>query len=297
MKHFPVVYSVTQVVFSCAKVRGTVSEIIFSNAEHTSFELIAPSLTSAGSTSCLLEPLDRTLRAESAVRFEYDALTVTANVMIEEEEPILAYTETKRHLTVFGLDPILEHGKPMLRFEVPGKGRYTLGGISGGILHSDDMSSKILIVIPAMPPGVYLAEIFWGYSSALFTFEVKQSKITAYTIAGSEGPATGGTMMTIAVHGISQSLSPEAYAVRFGSQFGVVTRVEVYKNTTRLDVASPQYIGPVKDGNAVVIVEGYAKEDPSNGFGLHFIYHRFEVESVMLSTHGNSFVVDEVKTK
>jgi len=291
VKHFPVVYSVTQVVFSCAKVRGTVSEIIFSNAEHTSFELIAPSLTSAGSTSCLLEPLDRTLRAESAVRFEYDALTVTANVMIEEEEPILAYTETKRHLTVFGLDPILEHGKPMLRFEVPGKGRYTLGGISGGILHSDDMSSKILIVIPAMPPGVYLAEIFWGYSSALFTFEVKQSKITAYTIAGSEGPATGGTMMTIAVHGISQSLSPEAYAVRFGSQFGVVTRVEVYKNTTRLDVASPQYIGPVKDGNAVVIVEGYAKEDPSNGFGLHFIYHRFEVESVMLSTHGNSFVV------
>jgi len=116
-------------------------------------------------------------------------LPEATTVVVEEDDPILAYTETVRHLVLYGLDPLLELQRPMLRFEIPGKGRYTIGAVHA--VQSDGVSSKMQIEIPSMPPGVYLAEIFWGYASALFRLEVRQAQITANAIASSEGPVSG----------------------------------------------------------------------------------------------------------
>jgi len=289
VNHFPIVYSVTQVIFSCSGVKGTVREIVYSNVQESVFKLVAPALLRAGLVSCMLEPLDSSLRAESSVTFSYDALPEATTVVVEEDDPILAYTETVRHLVLYGLDPLLELQRPMLRFEIPGKGRYTIGAVHA--VQSDGVSSKMQIEIPSMPPGVYLAEIFWGYASALFRLEVRQAQITANVIASSEGPVSGGTIMTIAVYGIAQSLSPDDYIVEFGGSFGTVRRVTLFRNSTLLEVISPAYVSLVKDGAAPVLVEGYAKQDPTNAFSLDFVYHQFETESGVLSIHGNSIEI------
>jgi len=54
VNHFPIVYSVTQVIFSCSGVKGTVREIVYSNVQESVFKLVAPALLRAGLVSCML---------------------------------------------------------------------------------------------------------------------------------------------------------------------------------------------------------------------------------------------------
>jgi hypothetical protein len=286
---FPVVYSVTQVDFSCENVTGTVKNVQYSIPEETAFELVAPSLPKPGLASCKIEPRESTSRMAS-VRFEYFSLGESAVVVVEEAEPIMAFTETVRHLTVRGIDPSLTLERPIVQLKNIATG-FSITGNVESFLHSDEVSTKVRFRISPIPPGVYLAEFTLAYSTAFFRLEVIQSKLPAIAVAGSEGPAAGGSTMKISVNGISQSLSPEDYVVKFDGSFGVVRGVTLFKNSTVLEVSSPIYVGLVRDGSARVTVEGYSKQDPANGFGLEFVYHLFGIESAVLSTHGNSILI------
>jgi hypothetical protein len=299
------VTSASQLDVRFGQVNGTVTRLLTSTLQSTVVEVMVPDHRHVGPgivTAAIIPSYLSSLPEQQhrSVSFQYMYMPQPPAVVSVSPAEAPAAATTTIHLSLTGFRPISNAANVLVAF----------GSISipaSSVSFSDPEGSRVSVLVPAglLHPGVHVGTVNVGTEIATFRYTALADLITVGSVTGNEGPAEGGSLVTITLLGSPAIRSIAAATITFGSTparvvrvINTVTTVVGRIATTILEVESPPLNAVVpfnSNGTAVVHLRGRLQLGDSvaaHEFATPFTYLApLSVTSATLNSVGTRLIV------